>query len=62
MNYADSWYCNENCLYEYLKENENELAEILNESEIINENNDNNDEENNNEDEGDFNYDPMEDF
>ena len=53
MHYADSWYCNENCLFEYIKENEAELAGMLDEEE---------NEEKISDDEGDLNYDPMDDF
>jgi hypothetical protein len=64
MKYAETWYCDENCLFEYIKENETEIIEILKEEEDK-EGFDNNDKYNNNDDEdneGDLDYDPMEDF
>jgi len=63
MHYAESWYCNENCLFEYIKENEAEIAEILNEDGFDDKSEINAIEDDDNEnDEGDLNYDPMEDF
>ena len=64
MKYAESWYCNENCLYEYIKDNEAEIAEILKEDGLDHELflNENNDIIPNSDKEGDLNYDPMDDF
>ena len=67
MEYADSWYCDERCLFKYLKENEAELADILNESDLTilqdeEKSVDNDEDGENGEGDSDPNYDPMDDF
>lgn len=50
IHYADSWFCNEDCIFEYVKNNDEEIAQLM----------ENDEEENNDNDNPD--YDPMDDF
>ena len=55
VHYAESWFCDENCIFNYIRENNINLEDS---------NTDDNDQEamNNQESDGDSLYDPMNDF